>query len=207
MNPEEILQQINIAKTNHEVSKLYDKWAKTYDFDLEKIRPGNEGALRTVEWFVKHVHADAKVLDVGSGTGGVGELLYQRGYRNLIGMDISAGMLAEAKEKKIYRNLHLGNLGEELNFPKDSFEAVISVGLFTLEHPPPSSSFEEIIRVTKSGGHIVFLLHNGLLDKFKVKLKELEKNAKWAFVEMSPIIRTVSSSKSHPGLRVYVYQV
>ena len=47
-----------------------------------------------------------------------------------------------------------------------------------MEHPPPSNSFEEVIRVTKHGGHIVFLLHNGLLDKFKVKLEELENYAK-----------------------------
>ena len=39
MNPEEILQQINIAKTNHEVAHLYDIWSKTYDQDLKKNSP------------------------------------------------------------------------------------------------------------------------------------------------------------------------
>ena len=46
MNPEEILQQIMDAKTNQEVAKLYDRWSKTYDLDLEQIRPGNEGAFQ-----------------------------------------------------------------------------------------------------------------------------------------------------------------
>ena len=139
MNTEDILMKINTAKTNHEVAELYDKWSKTYDHDLKIIRPGNKGAFKTVEWFVKYVHIDASVLDAGSGTGGVGELLFQRGYLNLTGMDISSGMLTEAKEKNIYKELHLGGLGEELKFPKDTFEAVISVGLFTPEHPPPTN--------------------------------------------------------------------
>ncbi len=207
MNTEDILMKINTAKTTPEVAKLYDKWSKSYDHDLKIIRPGNKGAFKTVEWFVKYVHADASVLDAGSGTGGVGELLFQRGYLNLTGMDISSGMLTEAKEKNIYKELHLGGLGEELKFPKDIFEAVISVGLFTPEHPPPTNCFDELIRVTKSGGYIVFLLHNGLIDEFKVKLEELEKNAKWTLVERSPIIRTVAKSKIHPGSRVHVYQV
>ncbi len=47
MDPEEILQQINTAKSDQEVAELYDKWAKTYDLDLEQLRPGNEGARRT----------------------------------------------------------------------------------------------------------------------------------------------------------------
>ena len=56
MNTEDILMKINTAKTNHEVAELYDKWSKTYDHDLKIIRPGNKGAFKTVEWFVKYVH-------------------------------------------------------------------------------------------------------------------------------------------------------
>lgn len=67
MDPEEILQRINTAKTDQEVAELYDKWAKSYDPDLEQLRPGNEGANRTIEWFVQYVPTDAKVLDAGSG--------------------------------------------------------------------------------------------------------------------------------------------
>ncbi|MBV7331825.1 class I SAM-dependent methyltransferase [Chloroflexi bacterium TSY] len=144
---------------------------------------------------------------LAAGTGGVGELLHQRGYRNLVGLDISAGMLAEARQKKIYSDLQVGILGEPLDLPSDTFDAVISVGLFTVEHPPPPSSFEALIRVTKPGGHIVFLLHNALASDFKPKLEALETAGKWALAEVSPIIRTVTSGKPHPGSRVHVYQV
>ena len=58
MKNEDILMKIKSAKTNHEVAELYDKWSKTYDHDLKIIRPGNKGAFKTVEWFVKYVHID-----------------------------------------------------------------------------------------------------------------------------------------------------
>lgn len=116
-------------------------------------------------------------------------------------------MLAEARQKKIYSDLQVGILGEPLDLPSDTFDAVISVGLFTVEHPPPPSSFEALIRVTKPGGHIVFLLHNALASDFKPKLEALETAGKWALAEVSPIIRTVTSGKPHPGSRVHVYQV
>ncbi len=57
------------------------------------------------------------------------------------------------------------------------------------------------------GGHIVFLLHNGLASDFKQKLAALEAAGKWVLVEVSSIIRTVPGGEPHPGLRVYVYQV
>ena len=45
MKSKAILGEIKNSKSNKEVSLLYDKWAKTYDTDLEKIHPGNQGAI------------------------------------------------------------------------------------------------------------------------------------------------------------------
>ena len=57
------------------------------------------------------------MLDAGSGTGGGGELLFQRGYLNLTGMDISSGMLTEAKEKNIYKEAEVIVIEEAQFFP------------------------------------------------------------------------------------------
>ena len=206
MNPIEILKQINTAKTHQEVAKLYDKWAKTYDTDLQEIRPGNLGAAYTVDMFEKYVHHEGMILDAGAGTGGVGELLHHRGFSNLVGLDISSGMLYEAKKKNVYTDLRVGILGEELDFKNDTFDAVISVGLFTLEHPPPPSSFDELIRLTKQGGHIVFLLNNNLTNEFKRKMNELEAEGKWEIVETSKDFFPVPKGQPHPGLRIFIYQ-
>ena len=63
-------------------------------------------------------------------------------------------------------------LGDKLDYETGEFDAVISVGVFTLGHAP-SSSFDELIRITKSGGHIVFSLRtdvyqDGELDRKSV---------------------------------------
>ena len=100
MNPIEILKQINTAKTHQEVANLYDKCAKTYDTDLQEIRPGNLGAAYTVDMFEKYVHHEGMILDAGAGTGGVGELLHHQGFLNLVRIDISSGMKRSKKEIK-----------------------------------------------------------------------------------------------------------
>jgi SAM-dependent methyltransferase len=157
--------------------------------------------------FKKYVPLDGMILDAGAGTGGVGELLHHQGFLNLVGIDISSGMLNEALKKNVYSDLRVGILGEDLDLSSDTFDAIISVGLFTLEHPPPSSSFDEIIRVTKQGGHIIFLLNNTLLNDFKRKMDEKEAEGKWEIVEISRDIFPVQKGQPHPGLKVFVYKV
>ena len=58
MKSKAILGEIINAKSNKEVALLYEKWVKTYDTDLEKVRPGNQGAIYTVEMFKKYVPLD-----------------------------------------------------------------------------------------------------------------------------------------------------
>ena len=62
MKSKAILGEIINAKSNKEVALLYDEWAKTYDTDLEKVRPGNQGAIYTVEMFKKYVPLDGKAF-------------------------------------------------------------------------------------------------------------------------------------------------
>ncbi len=58
MKSKAILGEIINAKSNKEVALLYDKWAKRFDTDLEKVRPGNQGAIYTVVMFKKYVPLD-----------------------------------------------------------------------------------------------------------------------------------------------------
>jgi predicted TPR repeat methyltransferase len=45
---------------------------------------------------------NAQVLDMGCGTGLVGKYLKERGFKTIVGVDASAGMLAKAAEKQVY---------------------------------------------------------------------------------------------------------
>ncbi|NEQ86776.1 MAG: class I SAM-dependent methyltransferase, partial [Moorea sp. SIO2I5] len=128
-----------------------------------------------VDLTIKYVPRNAQILDVGAGTGVVGQWLQEEGFHNLVGIDMSEGMLTEAKRKNIYTELRLMVLGEPLDFPSATFDAVTACGVFTYGHAP-SRSFDELIRVTKPGGYIIFTLRPDFYESsdFKDKMANLE---------------------------------
>ena len=114
MNPEQNrVQWVYSSQNNRELAERYDEWATAYDSDLaEKF--GWVGPQQATEVFSRHVPKDASVLDAGAGTGLVGQCLAGLGYRDLVAMDLSSGMLEEARRKDVYRaasNGHGGCLG------------------------------------------------------------------------------------------------
>jgi SAM-dependent methyltransferase len=95
------------------------------------------------------------VFDAGVGTGTVGKILAIIGYGNLIGVDMSDGMLARAKARRIYTDLRNRVLGEPLDFPEGSMAAIVSTGVFTTGHGP-AHAWDELTRITRAGGHLIF---------------------------------------------------
>ena len=67
--------------------------------------------------FRRYVPRSARVLDAGAGTGLVGESLKRLGYSNIEALDLSLGMLEEARKKNAYSAFHQMILGETLDFP------------------------------------------------------------------------------------------
>ena len=205
MNAGERVQWVYSAKNNQELATRYDDWAATYEHNLfgsfDYTAPED-----TAAYFVKYVPHNARILDAGAGTGLVGQLLHQQGYHNLAALDLSAGMLAEARKKGVYLELHQGVLGEPLNFPSDSFDAVISVGVFTLGHAP-ASAFDELIRLTKPGGFIVFSLNTALNDAFADKLHSLAAAGHWQLVEVSDKFYPMPIGEPDVSLQAWVYKV
>lgn len=98
---------------------------------------------------------DAIILDAGAGTGMVGEALAELGYTQIVGVDLSEEMLEIAQKKQVYRNLYQGNLEDSLNFlEQGSFNAIISVGVFTFGHVHPQA-FLKLSFLLKSGGYFL----------------------------------------------------
>ena len=77
-------------KTPQDSKKLYKKWARTYDKDFalnsNYISPKKISVL-----FNKYAKmTDTPILDVGAGTGLVGEFLNKKRNKEIIGIDISS---------------------------------------------------------------------------------------------------------------------
>ena len=158
--------------------------------------------------FANHVNNPAKILDAGAGTGLVGECLTALGYKDLVAMDLSQGMLDEAKKKNIYNEFHQMALGVSLDFSSDEFDAVISVGVFTQGHAP-ANSFDELIRITKTSGLIVFSLRVDLYQDggFKEYQSGLEETGKWKLVEVTDQFQPLPKGEPEVWHQIWAYQV
>ena len=199
------IKWIYSSKNNHELLERYDQWAKEYDTDLEQ-KEEYQGTKITADLFTKYVPRVSRILDVGAGTGLMGKLLSILGYENLVAMDLSKGMLDVARQKGVYRALDQMVLGETLDYATDSFDAVISTGVFITAHAP-ASAFDEIVRIVRPDGYIIFTLSEDSYENagFKEKFDALESDGKWKLVEKGDRLKlTTSSSYYH---KVWVFQV
>jgi SAM-dependent methyltransferase len=173
------LRQVYEARSNQELRSLYDGWAADYDQDLAAF--GYTYPALIAGLVARHVHElDRPILDVGAGTGILGAMLHALGYDSLIAIDLSDGMLAIARGKGVYRELRNRTLGEPLDFPDDAFGAVVSAGVLTVGHAPPGS-LDELVRVTRPGGHVIFTLSAPVYEEggFKEKLDALAAQGRW----------------------------
>ena len=111
-------------------------------------------------------------------------------------------------KKNIYGQLWQMTLGEHLTFASDTFDAVIGVGVFTTGHAP-ARAFDELVRITRDGGHIVFSLKTDLYEQegFGQHLADLEAAGRWRPVERSKRYHPLPKGEPEVVHRVWVYQV
>jgi len=207
MEEQNRVQWVYSSRDNAELAERYDQWAKDYDSDIEQDF-GWLGPQKASEAFARHVAKDAQVLDAGAGTGLTGQVLASMGYTKLVAMDFSAGMLDEAHKKGIYQEFHWMVMGETLGFRAGVFDAVISVGVLTVGHAP-ASCLDELVRITRAGGHIVFSLRPDVyLDSgFKEKQEALVAAGKWRLVEEGEKFQPLPKGEPEVLHQVWVYQI
>jgi len=150
----ERLNWIYSAEGVEDLEKRYDQWAKEYDEDVASYGYKIPGVL--AGFIGRYLEVDSgTILDAGAGTGIMGEIMFLLGYKDLVAMDLSRGMLELAKQKGIYRELHRMIMGEHLDFADDRFSGTVAVGVRSVGHAPPES-FDELIRCVKPGGYVIF---------------------------------------------------
>jgi ubiquinone/menaquinone biosynthesis C-methylase UbiE len=195
------------SKDQLELAARYDRWAAEYDADLGEAF-GWIGPAKAAELFARLVPADARVLDAGAGTGLVGQALASHGYKKLIAADISEGMLNEARKKGVYRSFHRVVMGEPIDFRSNSFDAVISIGVLTEGHAPPGA-LDELVRITKPGGHVVFSLRTDLYETggFRQMQQRLIDAGRWTLAEVSDRFRPMPKGEPEIYHNVWAYLV
>jgi predicted TPR repeat methyltransferase len=139
------------------VETTFDSFAASFESKLAKLSyraPQLVAAMLEDTGITPSRSLDA--LDAGCGTGLCGPLVAPY-VRRLTGIDLSAGMLAEAKEKKVYDELFKIELTAYLRDNRASFDLIVSAD--TLVY---FGALEEVITAAagalRAGGLVIFTL-------------------------------------------------
>ncbi|MBZ0305789.1 MAG: class I SAM-dependent methyltransferase, partial [Anaerolineae bacterium] len=132
-----------------EVQEGYSQWVNTYEqivqdeMDIRLLE-----RLHSVDWA-----AQRQVLDLACGTGRIGTWLKKRTSAEIDGVDITPEMMHLARQKAIYRSLHLADVSAT-GLPAKSYSLCIQ-SLADEHMPQLQPLYRETARVTQSGGHFV----------------------------------------------------
>lgn len=167
------------------VEVFYDRVSKIYDISYNDRY---WQLYQRVTWdnLKKHLpeNVEAKILDIGGGTGFWSARIAKAGYQNVVLADISAGMLDMARKKCEKQNI--ANQIEIVKcdickmdmFEDGAFEMVLSEGDPISSCGNPRKAVKEIARVLKPGGKALCSVDNkfGAIHYFldREKLDELE---------------------------------
>lgn len=203
---DERLAWIYAATNPQELQERYDVWAKEYDTDLAGLQytAPAAGAERCNLW----AGPTARVLDAGCGTGLVGQALRAAGVGHLTGFDLSHVMLEVAAQRGVYDELRQGSLLEPLPYPAGSFDAVVSVGVFTFGHVGPQA-LAALPAVVRSGGHVVMTFRDDVMRDmgFADEVQRLERDGVWRLVERTDPAPLIVEDGEGAPMRVWTWQV
>jgi predicted TPR repeat methyltransferase len=112
------------------VKRVFDQFAATYDEELSQL--GYRGPQLIANAVSAHFGGRAHqliVLDAGCGTGLCGPML-QPFSRQLIGVDLSAEMVARARELNVYDDIVVAELTEYLTGHPNRFDLIVAADTF-----------------------------------------------------------------------------
>lgn len=149
-----------------------DMGSKSYS-DFYKTSFGQEILVREVEFIKKDLKGCKKVLSIGCGPAlHEAQLANSNPETEIIGLDVSKDMLAQARELPTNVDLILGNAGK-LCFKDDSFDLVYF--LTSLEFTSDvDKTLLETKRILKPGGRAIFMMANINSWYVQKELKEVD---------------------------------
>lgn len=179
------LSRIYACKNDLELANAYNDWAAHYDFDNDN-QLGTVSQPTTVEAFLQYeTNKECHILDVGCGTGLVGQHLINRGFKHIDGVDLSAQMLEKCRDRG-YQNLFVHNVNKKFPLLDESYDAVFSVGVFTVGHVG-REAIVEMLRLIKPQGLFCFTVSEAVFESqgFKQRLHLLQQQGYLCLLELS----------------------
>lgn len=160
----QFLDRIYALEDADDVQSFYDDAANDYDeillSEIGYVSP--DICAQSIAPYLPN--RDARLIDLGCGTGLAGEALAALGFVHIDGVDYSREMLAVAERKGCYANLALADLNAELAIPDGRYAASISVGVFG-QHVLPGA-LDEAVRIVEPGGLVCFSVNERAFESY-----------------------------------------
>lgn len=149
------------ATSPSDVALSQESWTHFGDLSKNYVAGRTEHPQGAFDIFKEYVKPDAKIVDLGSGTGISTRQLCRNGFMNVVGVDRDALMIkeAEAENNASCSITYIkANLTDGLPFQDADFDAVSAMSAFHWFSNP--SSIKEIERILKPNGYF-FVIGGG----------------------------------------------
>ena len=145
-----VASQVSEEPQVSEVAAAYDRWAETYDTDLNRTRELAAAVLRQSDLEL----AGRQVVEIGCGTGRNTEWLVERAAC-VLAIDFSEGMLRQARSR--VRSAHIQFIQHDIKYtwPVADASADLVIAMLVLEHiEHVEPIFGEAARALRPGGEL-----------------------------------------------------
>lgn len=158
--------------------------------------------------FKKYLSPTDHILDLGCGTGRTTFSLYQMGYQNIKGIDITPGMIREAQQLNSVYNTNIPfEVGDarKIDDPSKCFDSIIFSFNGLMSIPQYDNRFQvlqEVHRLLRPGSTFIFTTHDRNKDERFFAFWEEQKRI-WDQQQQNPQLYEfgdiIASSKNEPN--------
>jgi len=167
----------------------YNEWARVVNFTepyhiIDQVR-------KTVEEGGMNCSRDSVVMDIGSGTGIIGQALQNNGFKQLHALDVSTNFLDAVRERGFYSDHLSVFLGRGVDeFPserKNRYDVITASGVWMPGHMP-NAAIEDVHAALKTGGLLITAMRNtmwedGVAEGYKEKFEGMISSGKFELVK------------------------
>ena len=163
MSDQKVVKPYNDASKSkkEEVAEMFNNISKRYDFLNHFLSLGIDKIWRKKAIAELKEINPIRILDIATGTGDFALAALKINPKEVVGIDISEGMLAVGKEKMIAKkvdNIISMQLGDSENLPfEDNYFDGLTVGFGVRNFENLEKGLAEMLRVIRPGGKAIIL--------------------------------------------------
>ena len=163
MSDQKVVKPYNDASKSkkEEVAEMFNNISKRYDFLNHFLSLGIDKIWRKKAIAELKEINPIRILDIATGTGDFALAALKINPKEVVGIDISEGMLAVGKEKMIAKkvdNIITMQLGDSENLPfEDNYFDGLTVGFGVRNFENLEKGLTEMLRVIRPGGKAIIL--------------------------------------------------